>query len=604
MIPPTRPPFFVASVLYLTALFPGLGLHLIANFKYHELGISFTAILAGLMFDVAWGSFFYLICLSTLRYRRYVAPFVLGYLVVLNFWSVANLVYMDHFGALISYQSILEFLEFREVGLPDLFYGLMDGRALVFFIVPSVLFGVLYLSLPVFGVKKRIYVALGVVIFLSHAYALNFSHYWFHDPRVGSLHNYAYFTMARHRKAISDLLLHPPTLEDLAILRRTLGKPETPPFPEFPLLETPQPSPPPRAFPQKNIILLVLESVRSACVTPEIMPHLAKFQQKAISFNNYYSPARYTKGAHFHLLHSTLTSPNHSTAHVKKEYPNLAELLNEQGYTAYHFDGARKVIQKVDFYKNNGNIHIETGHEIAQAVGLSGIENVDDATLYAYAKQKIPQLQQPYLLILSTITTHTPYYFPESNHLLHESNERNAYQFADEALNGFLQFFEESPLFAETLLVITSDTATGCRFLTHSSEYEQKLHALKVPLLFYHQGLQTPEERETIGAHYDIAPTLLALLQIPYRASFLGKNLFQNDTEGRAILFDKGDYFGLLQAPCVYFQDENGSQKSACASGTLPKDFDQKHRIIESSFRVIHHLQNANHGRWTRGAGL
>ncbi len=164
-------------------------------------------------------------------------------------------------------------------------------------------------------------------------------------------------------------------------------------------------------------------------------------------------------------------------------------------------------------------------------------------------------MQQPYLLILSTISTHAPYYFPDSINFNGNANARAAYHYADNELGKFIRFFDDSPLFEDRLLLITVDTATGwCPLFGKDSEYGRMIHSQKVPLLFYYQGLKHPVIIDIPGAHYDIAPTLLNILGIEYQASFIGKNLFEKEgLTGRAILFNRSSYRGLLQGSCIHY---------------------------------------------------
>ncbi len=80
---------------WLVTLAPGIGIHIIANIEHQSLNTQRSAIVAGFLYDIAWGSLFCLIFLiiSTLPYRKYTTPFIFLCFLFINLWSVANLLH-------------------------------------------------------------------------------------------------------------------------------------------------------------------------------------------------------------------------------------------------------------------------------------------------------------------------------------------------------------------------------------------------------------------------------------------------------------------------------------------------------------------------------
>ncbi len=76
----------IPLIFWLVTLAPGIGIHIFATIKYQQVPLVPTVLLAGFMYDVAWGALFYLgaIFLATLSYRKYVAPFVCSCFILIN----------------------------------------------------------------------------------------------------------------------------------------------------------------------------------------------------------------------------------------------------------------------------------------------------------------------------------------------------------------------------------------------------------------------------------------------------------------------------------------------------------------------------------------
>ena len=57
-----------------------------------------------------------------------------------------------------------------------------------------------------------------------------------------------------------------------------------------------------------------------------------------------------------------------------------------------------------------------------------------------------------------------------------------------------------------------------------------------IPLLMYSPKYIDPIEVDTLASQIDIAPTLLALLNFPYKSFFFGKNILSSNFQARALI--------------------------------------------------------------------
>lgn len=587
---------FKYLLLYILVLTPGFASHVILWFSPDHPSIEFRFIVAGFMFDLAWGTLLFLFIRLTSKYKKFFSAITILIFITINIWGISNVLHFDYLSIFIPYQSLIEFWEFQDVG-PDYFFaGVKQSKMIIGFIIPLFLFVVVYLlERPRRITLKEIFMLIFIII-LSHGYANNNSKGSLYDSRVSSIYNFAFFS--RNQTKLAEQVI--PTSEDLVLLKKALGKPSDSLDPHFPLFE--KVSHEKAVFSElgktPNIIIIALESVRRACIQKSTMPFLYDFRENSLYFENYFSPVRYTQRAHFSILHSTITGPAESTADIQEQYPNLPEILNNYGYTSYQFDASRPVPQKVYFYKKNGNLDITFAHDMADYLGIGAKEILNDEELYDFTSKKIKELPKPYLLLLATMSTHGPFYFPKSTLTITDSNEKQAYAYADRAIEKFVERFQKDTVFENTLLVITSDTATGCRYVKHDSQYELLTESLRVPLYMYFQGLTEFKTIEIVGAHPDIAPSILEILGFSYSSSFLGKSLFAEERYDRVILFNKLRYRGLINNDCIYYQSKEMDEKIFCPQERGMDGGIDFFRMIEGSFSTINYLQNVNRGRW------
>ena len=153
---------------------------------------------------------------------------------------------------------------------------------------------------------------------------------------------------------------------------------------------------------------------------------------------------------------------------------------------------------------------------------------------------------QPFVSILQTMTTHTPYtfpaqadYYPRFEQRLDQLGvsvvQKSAYRdyrdiyasllYVDDALRLFFEQAEHLPGYQNTIFIITGDHRLP------EIPLGTRLDRYHVPLVIFSPMLKAPLRIKSVSSHFDIAPSLLALLahnygvRTPTAVTWLGSGL-------------------------------------------------------------------------------
>ena len=137
--------------------------------------------------------------------------------------------------------------------------------------------------------------------------------------------------------------------------------------------------------------------------------------------------------------------------------------------------------------------------------------------------------------VLLTCSNHKPFNAPTVEGFTPTSTdaEERAIEYADWAMNRFLEMAKERAWFDETLFVITADHGRPT-----SADYIMNESIFHIPLLFYSPKHIAPEVRSDLVAQVDITPTVF---------SMLGKE-FDNRTMGIDLTSQEREYAVLTSA--------------------------------------------------------
>lgn len=299
----------------------------------------------------------------------------------------------------------------------------------------------------------------------------------------------------------------------------------------------------------KNVIMIMCETCEEYGFSRLYTPNYYRLADASLIFNQFFSAAKsnYTYDAEFKSLTSMMyfESDNYMYTYGENTYQNaLPWILRDYGYTTgsfHNFSG--------NFF-NRKQIHPQLGFDDFYAMedmNLSLNENwpLDSEMFYQMKDLIVPVQDAPFFSFIITVTSHGPFdqLRPELNHhyeklkqdetLMDASIEHLTFLAAhmefDQGLGVLLDDLESKMLLEDTVIILFSDHKNySSPKLTeeYSGELLNPMDLDRVPLLIYIPGMNH-EIIDTLGSHYDLTPTILDLLGIPFYSNYYyGESLF------------------------------------------------------------------------------
>ena len=230
--------------------------------------------------------------------------------------------------------------------------------------------------------------------------------------------------------------------------------------------------------------------------------------------------------------------------------PCLADVLNRAGYHQVYLGGAEmEFASKGDFLLSHGYDEVK-GWRYWQSNGYQNKKDVwglPDDILFNNAIELIKDLRKtkqiPFNLTLLTLGTHLPgftYDSCEPYRLAPDEKFLNAIHCTDHIIGQFFHTLEKENLLSDTVVVVTADHGI---FPTPKMRelFGDVVEDKRLVSIIINDGIGTPFTRPM--ASYDLAPTLLDLLEIDHNAHFLlGKSSLRDDSGSPYFYTRYGDF--------------------------------------------------------------
>lgn len=283
-------------------------------------------------------------------------------------------------------------------------------------------------------------------------------------------------------------------------------------------------------------------------------PYFDALVRDGLSFPNFYSAGqRSIEG-----VQATLTGipvlkgmPRIDTGIGVSNISRLGNIAKQDGYSTLFIQTSDR-----DSYKLQG---------VARATGFDhfyGREDVPllldypepDAAVFGwdydtlqFMKNKLDELESPFLAYAFTGTTHGPFgQFPEQFMRFEPHEPRgemgylNALSYADWSIGRFIEEARKSPWFDKTIFIFTADHINQFQ---RDKRFTERFH---IPFLIYAPGIIEPGRSPVIGSQLDVMPTIIDLLGLNGEFAALGESLFRKEDGGEAFVTMGGQQIGLI----------------------------------------------------------
>ena len=316
---------------------------------------------------------------------------------------------------------------------------------------------------------------------------------------------------------------------------------ETTPDTLGPLLDLDPKAPP-------NLVLFVVEGLGRSFSGPgarlgSFTPFLDELAGRSLYWENFLA----TQGRTFAVLPSVLGSlPFGPYGQQAIAHDNLLSLLQAQGYSLRYFTGTDLAFDHQGAFLAGSGVQAFWSEKdyVAPAQKVSEWGYPDGDLMEAVVARPMPRA--PSVTVVQTMSMHTPFTFPEIAAYRQKvearlqllgvpAAERDPYLrqkdiyasilYTDEALRRFFARIQGKSEWQNTVFVITGDHRLP------EIAMASRIERYHVPLIVHSPLLRAPQRIKALSSHFDIAPSLLAMLShrygmpMPQRVHWMGTGL-------------------------------------------------------------------------------
>ena len=243
-----------------------------------------------------------------------------------------------------------------------------------------------------------------------------------------------------------------------------------------------------------------------------------------------------------------------------EKYPNkltLYSILKNNGYHTSFYQGTNSSFDNVDRFLASENVDFVLdksgfGNQYKmQAEDAAGSSwGYPDKELFKKSMSSPREAEQPRMEVYMTISTHEPFIPPQQDFYkekveqilatgLHEGKKKNVIEkndnvfatlmYTDDALKYVFEEYKKQPNYANTIFIVTGDH----RLIPIPQR--NNLSRFHVPLIMFSPLLKKNKKISAINSHFDVTPTLLALLEgkyelkMPKKVAWMGSALDMNE---------------------------------------------------------------------------
>ncbi|MBC29928.1 MAG: sulfatase [Muricauda sp.] len=280
-------------------------------------------------------------------------------------------------------------------------------------------------------------------------------------------------------------------------------------------------------------------------------PFLDSLSKKSLYWENCLS----TTGRTFGVLPALTGSlPFGKSGFMELEkYPNkltLFSILKNNGYLTAFYQGTNSSFDNVDSYLISENVDqiidkSSFGEEYEMQEENKGFSwGYPDKELFKKSMRMNREEEQPRLEVYMTISNHEPFIPPRQDYyekrvaqLLEKAQLEGAVKrvikkndnvfatllYTDDALKYFFEEYKKQPGYENTIFIVTGDH----RLIPIPQR--NNLSRFHVPLMIYSPMLKNPKKISAISSHFDVPPTLMALLEGKYELKMPKKVAWMGD---------------------------------------------------------------------------
>lgn len=337
-----------------------------------------------------------------------------------------------------------------------------------------------------------------------------------------------------------------------------------------------------------NVVYLHLESFQAFLMNyelngEEVTPFLNSLteDQDTLYFDNFYHQTAQgkTSDAEFMLENSLFGLPQGSAfiTQGQNTYQAAPAILKDKGYTSAVFHGNNGTFwNRSEIYKSFGYDHF---FDIESYTGLSEKDmaeyGVMDKPFFEQSADLLETLPEPFYTKFLTVSHHFPYHIDQELTTIGKAETGDASvdnyfqtaRYADEAIEQFFGYLEESGLKDNTMIVMYGDHYGISD--NHNQAMEQILSKeitpvenadlQRVPLFIHVPGMEGGINH-TYGGQIDLLPTVMHLLGVDTKRYIQFGTDLLSEKHDELVTFRNGDYVSpeIYSIGDIFYDAETG----------------------------------------------
>lgn len=337
-------------------------------------------------------------------------------------------------------------------------------------------------------------------------------------------------------------------------------------------------------FKEKNVIVIMMESVNNAILNADYFPNFQKLLQHGWYWENNYSPrnACATGDNEFSGMTSLYPVNTSCTVNIYPEntyFNGIFNRFNDAGYitSSYHDLDSTYYVRDI-FHENMGSMNYYDANRLGMNFDSSNyLEWPSDVEFIELASQYFMN-DMPFMTWMTTVTAHQPYdtasiygnyyydLFQDTDYPDTVKRYLSKVKITDDALGRLLELLEENGILEDTVIVLYGDhypyglsNEDVKTFVDYDIDDFYEIE--RTPLLIYNSEIE-PQVFKEKTFYMNILPTLMNLFDLEYDSRFyLGEDMLSGSFSGRVIFAD-GSWeddvarYNAMTGEITYFSEE------------------------------------------------
>lgn len=302
-----------------------------------------------------------------------------------------------------------------------------------------------------------------------------------------------------------------------------------------------------------NVVVITVESLSASfCgafgAEDSLTPYLDALADESFCFKNMYATGTRTVRGLEAITLAVPPTPGQSILRRanNEDMSSLGDAFRQNGYARDFIYGGYGYFDNMNgFFEANGYTIKDRTSILSDEIIQETVWGVADETLFTQVLRSLDEhaaAGEPAFEMVMTTSNHRPFTFPEGRVDGEQGTREGAVLYTDWAIHDFLERAKAKPWFENTVFVIVADHQAGV-----AGKSALPVDKYRIPCLVYAPGLVGPGSTDRLVSQMDLGPTLLGMLGLSYRTSWLGRDVFETPEKDDRAFISTYQSLGLVK---------------------------------------------------------